>query len=112
MTLPKWWIDAAHAVHDDCKGQTGAMVSFGSGMVLSFSKKQKLNAKSLTEAEVVGVDDGLPLVLRTRYFLQEQGYKMRPGLIYQANKCAMLLKQNGKASSSKSQSTSVCDISL
>ena len=101
MTLPKWWIDAAYAVHHDCKGQTGAMVSFGSGMALSFSKKQKLNVKSSTEAELVGVDDGLPLVLWTRYFLQEQGYEMRPSLIYQDNKSAMLLERNGKASSTK-----------
>jgi hypothetical protein len=50
MTLPKWWIDAAYAVHDDCKGQTGSMVSFGRGMALSSSKKQKLNVKSSTEA--------------------------------------------------------------
>jgi hypothetical protein len=101
MTLPKWWIDAAYAVHDDCKGQSGVMVSFGTGMALSFSKKQKLNVKSSTEAEIVGVDDGLPLVLWTRYFLQEQGYEMRPSLLYQDNKSAMLLEQNGKASSTK-----------
>lgn len=101
MMLPKWWIDAAYAVHDDCKGQSGAMVSFGTGMALSFSKKQKLNVKSSTEAEVVGVDDGLPLVLWTRYFLQEQGYEMRPSLLYQDNKSAMLLEENGKASSTK-----------
>jgi hypothetical protein len=101
MTLPKWWIDAAYAVHEDCKGQTGAMVTFGSGMALSFSKKQKLNVKSSTEAELVGVDDGLPLVLWTRYFLEEQGYEMRPSLIYQDNKSAMLLEKNGKSSSTK-----------
>jgi hypothetical protein len=47
------------------------MVSFGSDMALSFSKKQKLNVKSLAEAEVVGDDDGLPLVLWMRYFLQK-----------------------------------------
>jgi hypothetical protein len=57
--------------------------------------------KSSTEAEVVGVDDRLPLVLWTRYFLQEQGYEMRPSLIYQDSKSTMLLEQNGKASSSK-----------
>jgi hypothetical protein len=101
MTLPKWWIDASYAVHPDCKGQTGAMVSFGNGMAISFSRKQKLNTKSSTESELVGVDDAMPLVIWTRYFLQEQGYEMKPSLVYQDNKSAMLLEENGRASSSK-----------
>jgi hypothetical protein len=101
MTMPKWWIDASYAVHDDCKGQSGGALSFGLGMALTFCRKQKLNVKSSTEAELVGVDDGLPLVLWTRHFLQEQGYNMKPSLIYQDNKSAMLLERNGKASSSK-----------
>ena len=101
MTLPRWWIDASYAVHNDCRSHTGAMVTFGSGMALSFSRKQKLSTKSSTEAEVVGVDDGLPLVLWMRYILQEQGYDMKPSLIYQDNKSAILLEMNGKASGSK-----------
>ena len=43
ITLAKWWIDASHAVHMDLKGHTGAGVSFGSGMPISFSRKQKLD---------------------------------------------------------------------
>ena len=92
MTMPKWWIDVSYAVHDDCKGQLGGVLSFGLGMALIICRKQKLNVKSSTEAELVGVDDGLPLVLWTRYFLQEQGYDMKPSLIYQDNKSAMLLE--------------------
>ena len=101
MTLPRWWVDASYAVHADCRGQTGAMVSFGNGMAISFSRKQKLNTKSSTESELVGVDDAMPLVIWTRYFLQEQGYDMEPSLVYQDNKSAMLLEENGKASSSR-----------
>ena len=101
MTLPKWWIDASYAVHPDCRGQTGAMLSFGNGMAISFSRKQKINTKSSTECELVGVDDAMPLVIWTRYFLQEQGYEMKPSLVHQDNKSAMLLEENGKASSSK-----------
>jgi hypothetical protein len=36
------------------KGHTGAMVSFGGGMPISFAHKHKLNVKSSTEAEVMG----------------------------------------------------------
>jgi hypothetical protein len=85
----------------DCKGQSGAMVSFGQGMPISFSRKQKLNTRSSTKSEIVGVDDAMPSVTWTRYFLEEQGYDMEPSLIYQDNKSAMLLEQNGRAFSAK-----------
>jgi hypothetical protein len=101
MTLPKWWVDASHGVHMDCKGQSGAMVSFGKGAPISFSRKQKLNTRSSTESELVGVDDAMPTVTWTRYFLEEQGYDMQPSLLYQDNKSAILLEENGRASSSK-----------
>jgi hypothetical protein len=99
--MPKWWIDASYSVHHDMKGHTGAMLGFGQGMPVSFSHKQKLNVKSSTEGEVVGVDDAMPQVCWTRYFLEAQGYEMEPTIIYQDNKSAMLLEEFGKASSSK-----------
>jgi hypothetical protein len=37
------------------------------------SKKQKLNTKSSTEAELVGVDNALVLILWTKLFLEDQG---------------------------------------
>jgi hypothetical protein len=101
MTMPRWWVDAAFAVHDDCKSHTGAGMSLGRGMAMSYSWKQKINTKSSTEAELVGVDDSLAYILWARYFLQEQGYDMEPSLLYQDNMSAILLETNGKASSSK-----------
>jgi hypothetical protein len=41
-----WWVDASYNVHDDCKGQTGAMMSLGKGTPISFYRKQKLNVRS------------------------------------------------------------------
>ena len=101
MMMPRWWVDAAYAVHHDCKGHTGAGMSLGRGMAMSYSWKQKINTKSLTEAEIVGVDDSLTYILWARYFLQAQGYDMEPSLLYQDNISAILLETNGKASSSK-----------
>ena len=101
MTLPRWWVDGAYAVHHDCKGHTGAGMSFGRGMVMSYSWKHKINTKSSTEAEIVGVDDSLAYILWARYFLEEQGYDMEPTLLYQDNISAILLETNGKAGSSK-----------
>ena len=76
-------------------------MSFGQGMALSYSWKQKINTKSSTEAELVGVDDLLGHIFWARYFMMEQGYDMEPSLLYQDNMSAILLETNGRASSSK-----------
>jgi hypothetical protein len=76
-------------------------MSLGKGSVYSASTRQKLNTKSSTEAELVGVDDVMPQVLWTRYFLEAQGYEVRDNKIYQDNQSTMLLAKNGRASSGK-----------
>ncbi len=76
-------------------------MSMGTGAVYSTSKKQKLNTKSSTEAELVGVNDCMPQTLWTRYFLEAQGYNVTESIIYQDNQSAMLLEKNGRGSSSK-----------
>ena len=56
---------------------------------------------SSTEAELVAVNDCMSLILWTRYFLEAQGYGVDDAIIYQDNKSAMLLEQNGWASSTR-----------
>ncbi len=71
LTLSCWWVlDAAYAVHSNMKGHMGAEMSFGQGMALSYSWKHKIMTKSLTEAELVGVDNYLGHILGARYFMQ------------------------------------------
>ncbi len=101
ISVNKWYIDAAHAVHDDCKSQSGAAMTCGKGMITSFSRKQKLNGKSLTESELIVVDDAIGQMLWTQYFIQGQGYDLGPSIIYQDNKSAILLEVNGKGSTSE-----------
>jgi hypothetical protein len=97
----KWWVDASYAVHPDMKGHTGGTMSMGKGSVYSASKTQRLNTKSSTEAELVGVDDVSAQILWTQYFLEGQGYKVQDNTLYHDNQSAMLLKNSGRASSSK-----------
>ena len=73
----------------------------GRGFPIVSSTKQKLNTRSSTESELVGVDDMMPSILWTRYFLKAQGYKVNDNIVFQDNKSTMLLERNGKASSSK-----------
>ncbi len=56
------------------RSHTGGAMSMGTGATYSTSKKQKLNTKSSTEAELVGVDDVLPQAIWTKYFMEAQGY--------------------------------------
>ena len=61
----------------------------------------KINTRSSTEAKIVGVDDFMPAVCWTRYFMEAQGYPISDNVVFQDNKSAILLEKNGKASSSK-----------
>jgi hypothetical protein len=101
LQCTKWQVDASHGTHVDCKGQTGAALTLGTGAAISFSRKQKVNTRSSTETELVGVDDAMPSILWSLYFLQAQGFDTSHALIYQDNESAILLEINGKQSSSK-----------
>ena len=97
----KWWVDASFGTRDDYKSQTGAYMSLGKGSMFSWSKKQKLNTTSSTEAELVGVHDLMPQIIWTRYFLNGQGCNVTDNVVFQDNQSAMLLEKNGMKSSSK-----------
>jgi hypothetical protein len=97
----KWWIDGSFATHPNMKGHTGGGLSMGRGFPIVTSVKQKLNTRSSTETEIVSVDDCMPAVCWTRYFMDAQGYGVKENIAYQDNMTAMLLEKNGKASSSK-----------
>jgi hypothetical protein len=64
----RWWIDAAYGIHHDMKGHTGGTMSMGEGSIYSSSSSQKINTRSSTECEVVGVHDMLPQALWTKSF--------------------------------------------
>jgi hypothetical protein len=79
LTLSRWWVEAVYAIHDDCRGHTGAGMSFCQGMALSYSWKHEINTKSSTEAELVGVDNSLGYIFWARYFMVEQTILALPG---------------------------------
>ena len=101
LSVIKWYVDASFAVHNDFKSHTGATMTYGKGSPIAMSRKQKLNTRSSTEAELVGVDDAINMILWTRLFLDEQGYQVTENTVFQDNKSAILLEKNGKRSSSK-----------
>jgi len=101
MRVIKWFVDASFAVHSDFKSHTGAVMTFGGGAIQSLLRKQKLNTKSSTEAELVGADDAAVMILWTRFFLEAQGYGVDKNILFQDNKSAILLEVNGRKSAGK-----------
>jgi hypothetical protein len=70
-----WSVDASFAVHTDMRIHTGMALTLGQGALISGSYKQKINTKSSTESELVGVDDGMPFIMSIRILYIEQ-FKM------------------------------------
>lgn len=97
------YIDASFAVHHDFKSHTGAVVTFGQGCIFFKSTKQKLNTKSSTEAELVGISDALATIIWLREFLMEQGYDVGPAVLYQDNQSTIALINNGHSSNERSR---------
>ena len=101
MSVIHWWIDASFTVHDDYKSHTSACLSFGKGCPVNISSKQKINTHSSTEAELVGINDTMALVLWCRLFIMGQGFNVHDNIVYQDNQSTMLLGNNGRHSSGK-----------
>jgi hypothetical protein len=96
-----WYIDGSHQIHEDCRGQTGSLVTFGQGAISSSSNKMKCNTKSSTETELISLADKLADVIWMRYFIECQGYDIDEYVVFQDNMSALSLEKNGRISSSK-----------
>ena len=101
IRVVKCFVDASFAVHPDFKSHTGAVMTFGQGAVQAMLKKQKLNTRSSTEAELVGADDAATMILWTEAFMDVQGYLLSKHILYQDNKSAILLETHGRRSAGK-----------
>ena len=91
----------------------------GKGAVIAMSNKQKINTKSSTEAELIGVDDSSPVDMWcSKCFLEQQGCHANPNeesnqsrkdpkftghknILCQDNTSSIRLETNGEASSTK-----------
>ena len=73
-------------------------MKMGKGAITSLSRKQKLNTRSSTEAEIVAVDDCMSQVLWTKCFLEDLGYPTEAIIIQQDNSSAIKLESNGMKS--------------
>ncbi len=91
-----WYVDAAFAVHHDMRSHSGAILSLGGGTVMSGSTKQKINTRSSTEAELVGIDDYLSKILWSKRFIEAQGFMLNGNMVAQDNTSTVRLEVNGR----------------
>eukprot|EP00957_Ditylum_brightwellii_P185825 14148218-Ditylum_brightwellii.AAC.1 len=73
----------------------------GKGTLFSTSTKQKCNTLSLTKAKLVGINNVMPQILWTGYFLEVQGLTFKDNAVYQDNQSSLILEKYGKGSSGK-----------
>ena len=95
------FVDVSFAVHKDMRSHTGGGISFGRGVLLGRSTKQKINTMSSTESEIVGAADYLPNTVWLMKLLVHQGYKVKSSILYQDNQSAIRLEKNAQRSSSR-----------
>ena len=96
LSILNWFIDSAHQVHEDCKDHTGGALSLSKREVISKSSGQKINTKSSSKTELVGVDDLLPTVLWTIYYIEVRGCNVGHNIIHQDNESTLRMLINGK----------------
>jgi hypothetical protein len=66
VPVPKWWVNGSHATHPNIRGHTGGCMSFGDGMPIITSTKQKINTQSSIETKLLAADHFMPIILWTK----------------------------------------------
>jgi len=97
-----WYVNASFAVHPNMHSHTGGGLTLGRGLPIVSSTKQKLNTQSSTESDLVGVDNMMPIVHWSCYFLiAQEYYGVTENILLQGNRSSMLMEMNGEESIGK-----------
>jgi hypothetical protein len=80
------------------KSHTGVIMTFGNNIIICDSTKQKVNAKSSTESEMVAAYNTSLKMLCTKHFMEAQGHNVNANIVDQNNKNAMKSETNENAS--------------
>eukprot|EP00957_Ditylum_brightwellii_P152362 11599283-Ditylum_brightwellii.AAC.1 len=81
------------------KSHTGTTFMLGKGAILSNYAKQKMNDCSMTELELISMDNKIRKIIWTKKFIEYQEFKIKLNIVYQDNESTLKLARNGKESS-------------
>lgn len=82
---------------------TGSSITLGAGAVHARSTKQKINNKSSTEAELVGLSDEASRGLWCTLFLEQQGHELAVLTEMQDNQSTIRLGEKGCATAQRTR---------
>lgn len=90
------------------RGQTGGVISMGTGIIHGKASKHKMNSRISNETEIIGDSEYLPYGIWVEYFMDKQGRRLKRHVLWQDNEGAEKMCENGKRScSSKSRHISI-----
>ena len=96
------YCDASYGINHDGKSQSGVAVGIGGlGFIDQYSGKQPITAKSSSEAELLCTSNETNRGIRTKNFLQGQGYPSMPVDLNQDNMSTISMLIKGKSTSIK-----------
>ena len=90
------YIDASYNIHYNKRSHTGGLITTGIGIIDGKLSRQKLNVKSSTETEIVGMSNYLQYALWACMFMKVQGYEIKNDMLDHGNMSAIKLEQNGR----------------
>ena len=88
-------VDASYGTYEDGKGQSAYGFSFGNGMFMVKSKKQKSVGKSSTEAEIIAIDDASCEAVHLINLLNACGFKCERCELNEDNASAIKIINGG-----------------
>ena len=98
-----YWIDAAYGLHDDMRGHSGILATFGysNAPTVAISGKIKIHTRSSSATELVALDKGLIHLLWHRQVAEFMGYPQNPAVVYQDNKSTIIVCESGQSKNGK-----------
>jgi hypothetical protein len=89
------YVDASYGSYDDGKGQSAYGFSFGHGMFLVKSKKQKTVGKSSTGSEIIAIDEAVCEAIHLMNLLNACGFVCDKCILYEDNQSAIQIINGG-----------------
>ena len=98
------YTDASFATHPDRKSQTGTVCTIGGAPYYCTSTRQKINAKSAAESEMIAISDSCTMITWGQQFLYYQGYvSLPPARIWEDNAATLFNLARGAATGTNSR---------
>ena len=93
--------DASHGVYPSGQGHGGTLLTFGTGAAFTRQGKEKTNAKSSTESELMEQTNGATIASSTIQLCESMDIDVRRAIINQDNQAAIQLASVGRSTSFK-----------